>query len=863
MDESILNHLFLPHYLPNSADEDFLIKGKHENEYKLLDCLDEYFNSIAPTHLPFTLPVFRILHDGIKRWAAFQNPQNFSASNIQSTIEKLSSGSFLPLYFHTQNASILIEIDEKNQAVVSAWEVLLSTSEITSSVTRHYSCFPVATYRLRDRNQLSAKTHCEVLVDFMMNTIEYSKLPKVSGKEEEILDVPESHYVCQWWIQHFQGLIDNDTTEICLPFKKKHRDQVRSKSESSPFRRSGLWMTIKVVVQIILTKSLKENAIIIYKLFVTHFLTYIICTRPPPVDLLVHSIRKIVRRLNKIDHLIISSASESINQWIENTKNDIQDSINRIFPKSDWQQAVRMNEIRNEDLSMENFHLNNTRICKHLCRDLKAYLDGSAVREALETGVDTNGHYGDSSQNTKNIDYVPSLESLTNKCRHTMGVALTRLEIWVDTHLEQWISHGDLAGREKKFQDLLVFFEEYQNAALTHYGSTDPVGYSRFILTSLTIIRSMHHKLCQDNILKRLNAHSIQIPNLIELFEFLVLPNRDDMVRAESLYDFFKEFASKSYPDLLTDIKHVNAFGVYYAGQSLAMNNSIKQIRRQAEIDKQNKIQEVQQAKQRYTRLMDSIRGRPCSCYYDSDYNSYIECKVCSISATADRITVSIFENPMPVQRESALAVIFELQMPSEIRCYREVLWQFLNRPKHNSSNMMHRWLNVSPHQTKLSSYYHGPEKCKVNLVSSTTSVTQNYSSHPPRVGSTAIEGFLFENSLEVRISPTQPIEFKEEQHMLTPQLNHSDYKQLQFAINSTGFIQNDVIAKLSNCSLSIQPKEFVEFGSFRSGHRLQWWNLLAALETGSLSIAEESVAILITHSILQYGPVGDNKSNT
>ncbi|CAF1517423.1 unnamed protein product [Adineta ricciae] len=697
----------------------------------------------------------------------------------------------------------------------------------------------------------------------MSKTIEYSKSQNASGKADETLDVPESHYVCQWWIQQFQGLTNNDTAEICLPFKKKHRDHIRSQGGPSPFRRSGLWMTIKVVSQTILTKSLKENATIVYKLFITHFLTYTICTRTPSIDLLVFSIRKIVRRLNKIDHLLGPPTSEHINQWIENIRNDIQDKINRIFPKSDWQQAVRMNEIRNEDLSMENFHLNNTRICKHLCRDLKAYLDGSVVPEALETGLYTNGYYGDSSQNTKNVDYIPSLESLTNKCRYTMGVALTRLEIWVDTHLEQWINHGGLAGRKKNFQDLLVFFEEYQNAALTHYGSTDPVGYSRFILASLTIIRSMHRKLCEDDILKRLNSHSIQIPNLIELFEFLVLPNRDDMVRAERLYDFFKEFASKSYPDLLTDIKDVNAFGVYYAGQSLAMNNSIEQIRRQAEIDKQNKIQEVQQAKQRYKHLMDSIRGLPCSCYYDSKYNSHIECDVCSIRATADHMTVRIFENPMPVQRESALAVIFELQMPSEIRCYREVLWQFVNRSKRNRKNKMHEWLSVLPHETKLEPFYKGPDDCKVNLVSSTTSVTKNYSSHPPRVGSTAVEGFLFENSLEVRISPTQPIEFKEEHHMLTPQLNHSDYKRLQFAINSTGFIQNDVIAKLSNCSLEIQPKEFVEFGSFRSGHRLQWWNLLAALETDSLSIAEESVAILITHSILQYGPVGGNKSNT
>ncbi|CAF1509560.1 unnamed protein product [Adineta ricciae] len=401
--------------------------------------------------------------------------------------------------------------------------------------------------------------------------------------------------------------------------------------------------------------------------------------------------RKIVRRLNKIDHLPISSASESINQWVENTKNGIQDSINRIFPKSDWQQAVRMNEIRNEDLSMENFHLNNTRICKHLCRDLKAYLDGSAVQEALETGVDTNGHYGDSSQNTKNVDYIPSLE-----------------KICVDTHLKQWINHGELAG-------------QYQNAALTHYGSTDPVGYSRFILTSLTIIRFMHHKLCEDNILKRLNAHSIRI---------------------------FGVTKSKRY-----DIKHVNAFGVYYA----------------AEIDKQNKIQEVQQAKQRYTHLMDSIRGLSCACTYSYGYRTKF-------------------------QRDSALAVIFEPQMPSEIRCYRELFWQFLNRPKLNPSSMIHRWLNASPHGTKLSPYYHGPEKWLAQ--------------QPLKV-------FLFENRLEVRISPTQPIEIEKEHRMLTPQLNHSDYKQLQFAIDSTGFIENDVIAKLSDCSLEIQSKEFVEFGSF------------------------------------------------
>ncbi|CAF3270116.1 unnamed protein product [Rotaria sp. Silwood2] len=52
-----------------------------------------------------------------------------------------------------------------------------------------------------------------------------------------------------------------------------------------------------------------------------------------------------------------------------------------------------------------------------------------------------------------------------------------------------------------------------------------------------------------------------------------------------------------------------------------------------------------------------------------------------------------------------------------------------------------------------------------------------------------------------------------------------------------------------------------IEFDSLRSGHGLQWWNLLTILEMNSLSFAEESVAILIIHSILQYGPLVSDSS--
>ena len=101
-----------------------------------------------------------------------------------------------------------------------------------------------------------------------------------------------------------------------VQFKKKHRDQIRRNNANLPFRRLGLWMTVKVVFHAILTKRLGHIGTIVYKLLVTHFLTYIIY-KPYftlSTDLLVHCIRKIVRRLNKIENLLSSIDTNDMNE---------------------------------------------------------------------------------------------------------------------------------------------------------------------------------------------------------------------------------------------------------------------------------------------------------------------------------------------------------------------------------------------------------------------------------------------------------------------------------------------------------------------------------------------------------------------
>ncbi|CAF3078926.1 unnamed protein product [Rotaria sp. Silwood2] len=292
-------------------------------------------------------------------------------------------------------------------------------------------------------------------MDFMLNTIEYSKSYKNFRNVDETRDVPESHYVCQWWVQQLQGIkIESNSNKSCR-VKKKHRDQIRWNNAVLPFRRS----------------------------------------------------------------------------------------------------------------------------------------------------------------------------------------VLTRMEIWVESYLEQWINRLSVLENEtNRFEILLRFYEEYQSAVLNHCwsvkGPTDPIGYSRFILMSLTIIRVIHEKLCNDPRFERLALHSIDIPNLISLFEFLVLPTCEDMIRARDLYDHFYQLNHKLYPDLLKNIESTDSFGVYSAALSSTMNKSIQRIRAEAEWVKQQKIQEIKNAKEKYARLMKSISDLSCKCD-NTTYGDRQICEKCSIQQQA------------------------------------------------------------------------------------------------------------------------------------------------------------------------------------------------------------------------------------
>ncbi len=85
---------------------------------------------------------------------------------------------------------------------------------------------------------------------------------------------------------------------------------------------------------------------------------------------------------------------------------------------------------------------------------------------------------------------------------------------------------------------------------------------------------------------------------------------------------------------------------------------------------------------------------------------------------------------------------------------------------------------------------------------------------------------------------------------------SNSIYNNLQFALNSTSHSQNDVLANQYNCHVILQLREFIKYGFFRSGHRLQMRNLLQALDSRVFSIKNPEILLLFLQTIYNVNQI-------
>lgn len=537
----------------------------------------------------------------------------------------------------------------------------------------------------------------------MLNSLEFAQqlcgldqIGRVTQEEDDIANMACRTYVSQWLLPmlstHQSAVIRQ--TECPIIAKKIRDDVIGTKHQvlQLPFRRSGLWLFMKAILQFNMTIELGELVgKIMYKL-VALKLVGILCnfynTRmygKLNVDIVLHMLAKLARRIEKIDHLISLLDDEHPNKFdalpngFEDLYNATIDEVKLVIykVKEKLDRQIHRMEINDEESSrlvpltqldfVADVHQKLPKLRRHLAtRHIP--LQSNENTEKLKMKFFTRHLIGSLE--------APDLSEFDKvKTPVDIGVFLCDFENWILYALYDFNGCTPQTLRSLSFA--------YGQLAAKHY-KDDPLGFSRTVLTQMKIFALLD----KVAILKH-HALKKHRPGIYHgIFDNLLLPQYEDLEIAHDLKKYLVKRSEKAmYPSLIEEEKvTIHSFSVRFAKKCDEMQELLGRIQESANAT----IATIEKEWEMRRKEVDTLRkkAQTLECQYIINSNGKRQhsnsCPSCQLNAKIANIRVTTFEEPLPETECERNAVVFELRIPLEIACLRDVLYELvklLNEP--------------------------------------------------------------------------------------------------------------------------------------------------------------------------------------
>jgi hypothetical protein len=232
---------------------------------------------------------------------------------------------------------------------------------------------------------------------------------------------------------------------------------------------------------------------------------------------------------------------------------------------------------------------------------------------------------------------------------------------------------------------------------------------------------------------------------------------------------------------------------------------------------------------------------------------------------SAPQIFINVFEEPLPQDKASQYAVVFELLAPADIVVLREALCTLAHDVCHMPVNYItnHGYWRDHP---DLSQYCTSMIFTATVRLCSTCKRFKGSHYRAPRVYSTSVTddflkpcGYNLVMSCTANMSATQS-PFSGQPTVkadCTLVVTQQPYSVLQRSLETTERTENAVIAWQSKCPVNLSLQEAVAYGTLRAGEHLQLHNLIRCIEIRcielrQLSFEKQSVVALIMQTLWQ-----------
>ena len=627
---------------------------------------------------------------------------------------------------------------------------------------------------------------------------------------------------------------------VCRQIQKRTRDDVLWNDCILPWRRSALWLTIRVALQSTLIHALgSEEGTSGYKNFMIFCITEVASRATAanlPGDLCHVIVAKVARRASKLGPEILS--------FVQDRALDVCQMI-ASKQKRTWEAICDQDGKRPTTIDEWNFEADTGLSLKTSSQYLNIILDNDQVM------LETQSPFAPKCHSWLGLHRgLPRLDGL-GTVKDENAYTLAEFEAWISGCLPTWRQQR-LAGLDSEdCMALAGLATKYRDAALPLYH-----GAPEQLSTMILVIAELWYALdlLASAILPLLKDFSPDIE--LGFFDPLLLPKQAQMhrLREIELYIAARESqANPSNPSIFSDPVE-NSFAVQFYASSMHHQALRARIEADASVERTQKEAEWRASTKQYEKLKEDAKQRVCLCLNKG------ECQKCVIDRQAQAMTIDVHEWPLPECEVSCTSALVELDCPIEFAAWRNVTWMLAHDLGREATR---RGQNPAAELSKYAGLfsYAQHRQSRLTLASKTKPFAKAHY-HILKFPITLEQCFV-KNALHYELFDSLQVCWVSEQvddpdihpHCITL-LPEGPYSNLQYAVDSVDHSQNEVIADQEACSKALSLHEFLSFGSLRAdGEQVQWQNIKRELAASNLSLNTEAVCTLVTQAAWQAGP--------
>ena len=605
-------------------------------------------------------------------------------------------------------------------------------------------------------------------------------------------------------------------------------------------------MSIKATMQIELSNVFgKRDGLILYKVTMAHIIQ-LICVKCLHSNLAsevkFQVMNKLSRRIQK--QSLLKTDNAKCQQLVDKVttmsieiayelRNSLNEEFGSIVESFKFSTKLNMSEISESDVKHK-----NPKVYNELSR--LATISSSAKMAQPKPLTPITRNFSDIYEALKNYD-DPQFDSV---------IPLNDLENWTVFSLNDEIENDP----GKDFCHVLYYIlDKYSTAALKFYAN-DPKGYSRLILASIKIVCALDAIATKEFPL--LLEHNIGFD--WEPIECLLLPLQTQMKCAHEVKEYIdKRNANGLGPSLVKNLSDSSYFGAKYAKSNTEMIRLKQEILLEIQQKIKEKENEVLLARNEYERLIAKSKSMKCTYSTDNWGREYHAswCEKCTLIKEAQAMRIKIFEKYLPDDDTGKNLVIFELRIPKSINSLRDAICilksKILKVPNQKPKKLKGIWIDYAKISSKALNIQ---EKVSLGSTSVLFENSHYQSLHP----NSSLESFVVPNGYNIMLC------LKESNETLGYDDSKPGYKKfcvlkasslfdcLQFALESCSHNENQILAMQKKCPCDLNLNQFVNFGFFRAGNRMQFKNLLSTLITRSVPLSHQAVLSLFTQSLYE-----------